>query len=134
MFARLCAIFSVALILSSCALSQTTNATLRGTVTDASGGAIAGATVTLLEPRTGQTVGHATSNNGGDFEFVELKPGTYELRCTASSFKEFVAQDIVLDTGQIRRLDPQLAAGSTVEQVTVSAGASVIQYGIGYAL
>ena len=30
MFARLCAIFSVALILSSCALSQTTNATLRG--------------------------------------------------------------------------------------------------------
>jgi Carboxypeptidase regulatory-like domain/TonB dependent receptor len=126
MFARLCAIFSVALILSSCALSQTTNATLRGTVTDTTGGAVAGANVTLLEPRTGQTVGHATSNAGGDFEFVELKPGTYELRCTASSFKEFVAQDIVLDTGQVRRLDPQLAAGSTVEQVTVSAGAAVI--------
>jgi hypothetical protein len=126
MFARLCTFLSVVLLLCSCGLAQTTNATLRGTVTDTSGGAIAGAKVTLLEPKTGQTVGHATSTGSGDFEFVELKPGIYELHCNASSFKEFVAQDIVLDSGQERRLDPQLALGSTVEQVLVSAGASVI--------
>jgi hypothetical protein len=126
MCARLCTILSVALLLGSYGLAQTTNATLRGTVTDTSGGAIAGANVTLMEPRTGQTVGHATSTGGGDFEFNEIKPGTYELRCNATSFKEFVAQDIVLDSGQVRRLDPQLTPGSTVEQVTVSAGASVI--------
>ena len=126
MYARFCTILSVALLLCSCGLAQTTNATLRGTVTDISGGAVAGATVTLMEPRTGQTVGHATSTGGGDFEFNEIKPGTYELRCNATSFKEFVAQDIILDSGQVRRLDPQLTPGSTVEQVTVSAGASVI--------
>src|ERR1700722_2796631 len=126
MCARLCTILSVAVLLCSSGLAQTTNATLRGTVTDISGGAVAGATVTLMEPRTGQTVGHAASTGGGDFEFNEIKPGTYELRCNATSFKEFVAQDIILDSGQVRRLDPQLTPGSTVEQVTVSAGASVI--------
>jgi hypothetical protein len=126
MAGRFCAILSTLLILCTSVVAQTTNATLRGTVTDTSGGAIAGANVTLLEPRTGQTVGHAVATGSGDFEFNELKPGTYELRCNATSFKEFVAQDVILDSGQVRRIDPQLTPGSTVEQVTVNAGAAVI--------
>jgi hypothetical protein len=129
MFKRLCMIISIAMLVGSSAFSalgQTLNATLRGTVTDNSGAVVAGAEITLLEPTTGQAVRHATSLEGGDYEFVELKPGTYELRCSAKSFKAFVAQNIILDSGQIRRLDPQLALGEAVEQVTVSAGAAVI--------
>ena len=115
------------LFVFSCELhAQTLNATLRGTVTDNSGAVVAGAEVTLLEPSTGQTVRRATSLGSGDFEFDEIKPGTYELRCSSTGFKVFVAQNIILDSGQVRRLDPQLALGQAVEQVTVSAGAAVI--------
>jgi hypothetical protein len=119
-------VFSL-IFISCCDLNaQTVNATLRGTVTDSSGAAVAGAEITLLEPTTGQTVRKASSQASGDFEFDELKPGTYELRCGATGFKMFVAQNIILDSGQIRRLDPQLALGQAVEEVTVSAGAAVI--------
>ncbi len=129
MFKRLCTLIfsiSIAMLASSPASAQTLNATLRGTVLDSSGAVVAGAQITLLEPTTGQSVRQATSLEGGDFEFNELKPGTYELRCNAKGFKAFVAQNIILDSGQVRRLDPQLALGEAVEQVTVSAGAAVI--------
>jgi len=119
-------VFLLALISFPALRAQTLNATLRGTVTDNSGAVVGGAQITLLEPATGQTVRQASSLSSGDFEFDEIKPGTYELRCNATGFKVFVAQNIVLDSGQVRRLDPQLALGQAVEQVTVSAGASVI--------
>ncbi|GGH17215.1 TonB-dependent receptor [Silvibacterium dinghuense] len=124
---RVSLILSIAaLFFCSSALAQTLNATLRGTVTDSSGAVIAGADVTLLEPKTGQTVRQVKTSNSGDYTFDELKPGTYELHCSAPKFKQFVAQDLVLDSGQARRLDPQLALGAAVEEVTVNAGAAVI--------
>ncbi|MGI4755675.1 MAG: carboxypeptidase regulatory-like domain-containing protein [Janthinobacterium lividum] len=116
------------LLLGSTALSaaQSVNATLRGTVMDATGSVVANAQVEIYEPLTGQKVRETTSTTAGDFEISELKPGTYELRCGSSGFKQFVAQNIVLDSGQIRRINPTLALGSAAEEVTVSAGAAVI--------
>lgn len=119
-------VFFLILICCCRSTAQTLNATLRGTVLDNTSAAVAGAEITLLEPTTGQTVRRVTTTEGGDFEFAELKPGTYELRCTAKGFKAFVAKNVVLDSGQVRRLDPQLTVGQTVEEVTVSAGSAVI--------
>lgn len=102
------------------------NATLRGTVTDSSGADIAGAKVILSEPSTGRVVRQAVSSASGDFEFDELQPGTYVLRCDSSGFKPFEAENILLDPGQIRRVDPVLVIGSTATQVVVSAGAAVM--------
>jgi hypothetical protein len=107
-------------------LGQTVNATLRGTVTDASGGAVPSAHLSLVEPSTGQVVREATSMANGDFEFGELKPGTYELRSSANGYKMFVAQNILLDSGQIRRVDPHLPLGEAAQEITVSAGAALI--------
>jgi hypothetical protein len=106
--------------------AQAISATLRGTVTDGSGANIPGAKITLSEPSTGRVVRQATSSSNGEFEFDELQPGTYLLSCDATGFKSFRAQDIVLDPGQIRRVDPILAVGETSTTVTVSAGAAVI--------
>lgn len=102
------------------------NATLRGTVKDASGGNVAGAKIILSEPATGRVVRQAVSSATGDFEFDELQPSTYLLRCESPGFKSFEAQNILLDPGQIRRVDPVLAVGATTTQVVVSAGAAVI--------
>lgn len=132
-FGRRCRIrwasLSVCLLLCSQGLvgwAQTVNATLRGTVTDPGGGVVPFAQVDLREPATGRSVGQATTNASGDYEFDELKPGSYELRCTATGFKLYVAQDVVLDSGQIRRLDAPLAVGAQTQEVTVMSGAAVI--------
>lgn len=67
-----------------------------------------------------------TTQSTGDFEFNEIKPGNYELRCSAPGFKLFIAQNVILDSGQVRRLDASLDLGQTVEEVKVLAGAAVI--------
>ncbi len=106
--------------------AQNVNAILRGTVTDPPGSVIPGAAIELLEPATGQVVRHTTSLANGDYEFDELRPGTYELHCSVGGFKTFVANNIILDTGATRRVDAPLALGEIADQVTVSAGAAVI--------
>jgi hypothetical protein len=95
-------------------------------VKDASGGNVAGAKIILSQPATGRVVRQAVSSATGDFEFDELQPSTYLLRCESPGFKSFEAQNILLDPGQIRRVDPVLAVGATTTQVVVSAGAAVI--------
>lgn len=105
---------------------QTVNATLRGTVTDTSGSVVPSAELSLLEPATGQVVRQATSTGNGDFEFSELKPGTYQLRATSKGFKMFVANNILLESGQIRRVDTQLALGEAADEIVVSSGAALI--------
>ena len=114
------------LAVSGVAGAQTVNATLRGTVTDVTGSVVATAHVQLLEPATGQVVREADSQGSGEYEFDELKPGSYRVRVTAGGFKAFEAQNVVLDSGQIRRIDATLPSGETSETVTVSAGAAVI--------
>jgi len=126
MLRRLCFVFMLAVLFDAHAFAQTLNATLGGTVTDNSGSLVTKAEVILLEPKTGQTIRKANVTQTGNYEFNELEPGTYELRCSAPGFKVFVAQDVVLDSGQTRRLDATLSVGEAVEEVTVSAGAAVI--------
>ena len=71
-------------------------------------------------------VRQTTSSATGEYEFDELQPSTYLLTCDATGFQSFQAQDVVLDPGQIRRVDPILTIGQTSTTVTVSAGAAVI--------
>jgi hypothetical protein len=114
------------LAISAGGYAQTVNSTLRGTVSDPSGSVIPNAHMTLIEPSTGQTVRQANSSATGGFEFDELKPGTYELQCVAAGFKVFVANSILLESGQIRRLDVPITVGDQSQAITVSAGAAVI--------
>lgn len=111
---------------ASVGFAQTTNATLNGTVTDCSGAVVVGAKVTLSQPATGRVIGSTLSNSSGGYEFNQLQPATYALHCTAKGFQAFDATDILLDPGQIRSLNVTLAIGSQTTQVTVSAGAAVI--------
>lgn len=117
----------VCLILNSGAASaQSGLAALRGTVSDASRAVIPGATITLTEPSTGVVVRTAVSDEFGNFEMPDLRPGTYDLEAELPGFKTFVSTAIVLESGQTRRLDVPLQLGGTSEEVTVVGGAAVI--------
>jgi Carboxypeptidase regulatory-like domain/Putative zinc-finger len=101
-----------------------TLAGVSGRITDRSGAAILGAAVTLRDG-TGK-MRQTTTSGDGSFHLTELPAGQYELIATASGFKT-IEQSIQLNPSQLAMLQPVLDIGMAAEQVTVEAGAQVVQ-------
>ena len=78
-------ILAFLILFSSSALSQTSTTSLQGTVTDPSGGAIANATVALVNAET-KTERTTTTGAQGEYRFQFLSPGTYTLTVSATGF------------------------------------------------
>jgi len=110
----------------ACSPAQLTLSTLRGTVTDQSGAVVPGAEMKLVDRTTNVVARIMQSREDGSFEIPDLRPGIYRLTVARSGFKTFIADEIRLEAGQIRRLDIKLQLGEVVDQVTVTAGAAVI--------
>jgi len=89
----------VALLLaSSPAVAQEFRATVSGTIRDASGSPIPGATVTVIETRTG-TKSDTVSDATGQFVVPFLAPGDYEIHAVLQGFKEYSRKGIHLASG-----------------------------------
>ena len=108
-------------------LGQEGLSTLRGTVTDPSGGVMPGVEVVVEEMATGVTVRKIATDGQGNYEVPALKEGTYRLKAAKSGFRTFVASDIFLASDQVKRVDVELQVGTTTTEVKVSAAANVIQ-------
>lgn len=108
------------------ALSQTTNASIVGIVTDASGGAIPNATVTVTNTGTGLSRS-VTTNDVGAYTLAPLIPGSYDLKVASSGFKTKVQSNTVLETGAVLKVDFQLDVGAISERVEVTAAAAALQ-------
>jgi hypothetical protein len=105
--------------------AQATLSTLRGTATDRSGAIIPGVSITAanLDSQLGRTT---YTNDNGDFEIPDLKRGTYRLTGTLAGFRTFVADNILLESNQTRRIDIVLDVGEIATRMTVRADAAVI--------
>jgi Carboxypeptidase regulatory-like domain len=122
----LTAIFGVVFLLSSSfADAQSTGGRIRGTVTDASGAAVAGATVTLINMATNVTR-EATTSGNGEYLFLEVPVGTYEIDFNQAGFKKFVRRDIGVNLNQVVGVDITLQVGATSETVEVTGQPPVI--------
>jgi len=102
-------------------LAQETSS-LRGAVSDPSGAAVAGATLTLLNSLTGLTRTTQSAADGG-YQFVQIPPGTYTLTTTAKGFKSGNVTGIPLLVNTPATVDVLLQVGTQTEQVTVNAEA-----------
>src|SRR6185436_11300260 len=112
----------VCLLLASTALAQVgINATLSGTVSDASGALIPGVEVTAKNTATGVATTSIT-NESGTYRFPSLQPGNYEV---AASLAGFQAQTFRLNLGtaqQIRQnFNLQVGGVTQAVEVTVAA-------------
>src|SRR5258707_12291275 len=74
---------------------QTGTTSLRGTVTDKSGGSIIGARVTLKNASLGSER-TAMTGNTGQYEFLGMQPGTYELTVQMANFQRYVQANLQL--------------------------------------
>ena len=98
-------------------LAQDT-ATLTGTVRDYTGAVIPGAVVDVKNIATG--IVHALkTNTAGEYVGAALPPGEYNLTVTASGFRTYHAEGVVLRVAQNARIDVSLQIGNAHEEVTV---------------
>src|ERR1700722_13572032 len=115
-----------ALSFSHSSFGQAVNATLVGTITDASGATVASAKIMATEVATG-LISQSVTNESGNFTFPNMQPGTYSLTAEAKGFKKETHQNIDLPTNTTTRVDFSLAAGSTSETVEVTTAPPVLQ-------
>lgn len=106
--------------------AQQITGSIRGTVVDPSGAAVAGASVSAIQTETGLTRS-AITNRAGEYLVLELPVGHYSLRATANGFKTYIQKGIVLDVNEAATVPLQLAVGAETLKVEVQADAQLIQ-------
>jgi Carboxypeptidase regulatory-like domain/TonB dependent receptor-like, beta-barrel len=99
--------------------SQGSTGRIIGTVTDQSGGAVAGATVTITDTARG-TSRILTTDDSGEYNAPSLIASTYEVRAEAKGFKTFDRQNIILEVNGNVRVDARLQPGEISQTITVS--------------
>jgi Carboxypeptidase regulatory-like domain/TonB dependent receptor len=119
-----CVVCLVSLLAATALLAQTpattgTGGTLRGQVTDPSGGSVSGATVLLTTPSGGSM--DTTTNKDGVYEFKDLPAGKYQVKTVAQGFSLFTKTDVVVSAGQVTRVNISLALEVQQEKVEVQA-------------
>ncbi len=120
---------ALALVSGICisASAQEITGTIVGTVRDASGAIVPGATVTITDPAKGNiVVRNITANDDGEFSAPNLQSGVYQVTVEAANFKKAVQTDIKLDLGQRRTVEVVLETGNITETVTVEADAVAV--------
>ncbi len=105
---------------ASAAFSQTVTGTISGTVVDASGAIIAGATIKLVNEQTGNVRG-LTANDEGRFSFAAIQPGTYTVIIEQQGFQTLEQKRIVLSANEILALGHlELKPGQVSETVSIT--------------
>ena len=105
-------------------LGQATTS-VRGTITDTSGGSLAGATITITNAET-RIERSATSASDGSYQFLLLPPGTYKLTVTARGFQRYEETGLQLLVNTPATVNVQLKVGGSTETVTVTAEAPAL--------
>src|SRR5579883_1215657 len=99
--------------------------TLSGTVTDPSGGVVAGAQVTASEVGAGISRSAATDRQG-HYAFSGMRVGEYEIRVRKTAFAEAVRTGIHLDAAQSSVADVELRLGDASQRITVNEDAPLV--------
>ncbi len=108
------------------ASAQAVTGTLLGNITDSSGAAVPGATVTAIETQTNINR-TAVSNETGHYIFSSLKNGMYTVEAEVQGFRKVIRQNVRVDVNTTMRVDLTLELGQVTEAVTVSAETPLLQ-------
>jgi Carboxypeptidase regulatory-like domain/TonB dependent receptor len=118
---RLLVSLAIGTVLSAATASaQTRNGSISGTITDNTGGALPGVTVTATSPALQVPQLVRVSEADGTYQFPDVPIGTYTISYALSGFTQLVRQDIRITTGFAARVDAVLSVANLAETVTVS--------------
>ncbi len=111
---------------STLGFAQAGRGGLNGLVTDPSGSVVPGAKVTLLNTATGLTE-QSTTTSAGNYSFVSLNPGTYQVTANAQGFETVVQKNINVSVDQVTIANIKLRVGAVTEVVTITETADLIE-------
>ena len=118
---RLLTVFLLMLVTAGLAYAGVT-ASISGTVTDTSGAAIVGATVTATNVDTGIASTQQT-NGQGFYSFQSLPLGKYTVEVEQKGFKAYRETGLILDVNSALVVDVAMQVGQTTEKIEVSSAA-----------
>jgi hypothetical protein len=114
------------LLFAGLAVRAQQNSEIVGTVTDQTGAAVPGASLTLTQKETG-FVYTSVSNSTGGFQFPGLNVGTYDLKATAKGFEAYTRAGLTLNVSQTLATDLKLTVGAETVEISVNADALSVQ-------
>lgn len=94
-------------------------ASIVGQVTDSSGAAMPNVKITVTKPSQGLQISTVTDSVGA-YKVGFLTIGTYMVTAEAAGFQKYVQSDILLQIGQVQRVDIAMAVGTTTQEITVT--------------
>ena len=100
-------------------LSQSTQGTIQGAVTDQTGGVLVGATVSVIDVARGVTRS-LTTDSAGVYVATNLTPGTYTVRAEAKGFRTVEHTGVLVEVGQNIRVDLVAQPGEQTQTITVT--------------
>ena len=101
------------------ALGQSTGGRVLGRVSDPTGAVVNGVKIALVNEATGVSR-DTTTNESGDYTFIEVVPGNYRAEYTLQGFKKFVTKNVTLEVNQVLTLNATLQPGGAQEVVEVT--------------
>jgi hypothetical protein len=119
-------IVPIFLVFACVAAMAQQNSEIIGTVTDQTGAAVPGASLTLTQNETG-FVYNATSNATGGYQFPGLNVGVYTLKAVANGFEGYTATGLTLNVSQTLANNVKLTVGAATVNVDVTADALQVQ-------
>ncbi len=116
---RLVALLIISMLVPVLAYAQLSTGDIYGLIADQTGAVLPGVLVTLSSNLISTTT--QTTGTGGDFHFIRLSPGEYNLLCELEGFSTFVQKQITVEVGGAVNLKITLKPTSVAETVTVTA-------------
>ena len=111
--------------LAGSSLAQTSSTSLRGTVADPSGAAIAGAGIVITNTES-KTQRETKSGEQGEYQFLLLPPGTYAVSVAAAGFQRYQQTGLELLVNTPATVNVQLKIGESSELVNVTTEAPAL--------
>lgn len=124
---RVCLVVLAFFSFTALAFSQETTGSIIGTVKDANGAVVSGATVTITDSEKKVVVRTMNTNDEGAFVASDLPSGLYDVAVEAANFKKHIETRVKLDVGQRRPVEVALEAGNVNEVVTVQANPLAVE-------
>ena len=97
-----------------------------GNVKDASGAAVPGANVTILNKETNQSRTAVTNEEGG-YNFPTVQSGTYDVRVTREGFRPAAETNLAVTNNSVARADMTIEVGAVTESVVVTGATQLLQ-------
>src|SRR5215208_2961342 len=122
----MCLALAVCVAAAAPAEAQLLYGSVVGGVTDAQGGTIPGARVTIVNTDTNFTR-ETTTDAQGAYSFTNVQAGPYDVKVSLQGFREAIRAKVPVTVGQISRVDLTLQVGAMTETVTVQSEAQLLQ-------